>query len=56
MRTAIGRIAGTASAFEFDFVVTNPKAVRRVKVWNDADDFSTFLRFLQLRTLKLRRS
>lgn len=40
MRSAVGKITGTASAFEFEFVVTNPKAVKRgdyVKVWNDAD-------------------
>ncbi len=40
MRSAVGRIAGTASAFEFEFVVTNAKAVKRgdyVKVWNEKD-------------------
>ncbi|MEM2030397.1 MAG: ATP-binding protein [Archaeoglobaceae archaeon] len=40
MRSAVGRIVGTASAFEFEFVVTNPKAVKRgdyIKVWNDAE-------------------
>lgn len=40
MRSAIGRITGTASTFEFEFIVTNPKLVRRgdyIKVWNDTD-------------------
>ncbi|MCS7119026.1 MAG: DUF87 domain-containing protein [Archaeoglobaceae archaeon] len=40
MRNSIGKILGTASAFEFEFAITNPKNVRRgnyIKVWNDID-------------------
>ncbi|MEM1578665.1 MAG: ATP-binding protein [Archaeoglobaceae archaeon] len=40
MRNPIGKIHGSASSFEFEFVITNPKSVKRgdyVKVWNDKD-------------------
>jgi DNA helicase HerA-like ATPase len=40
MRSAVGKIHGSASSFEFDFVVTNSKAVKRgdyIKVWNEKD-------------------
>lgn len=40
MRSALGRIHGSATSFEFEFVVTNSKNVKRgdyIKVWNDKD-------------------
>ncbi|MDI9611439.1 MAG: ATP-binding protein [Archaeoglobales archaeon] len=40
MRSAIGKIHGSASSFEFEFVITNSKSVKRgdyIKVWNDKD-------------------
>lgn len=40
MRSTVGRIHGSASAYEFEFVVTNSKALKRgdyIKVWNDKD-------------------
>jgi len=40
MRSAVGKIHGSASSFEFEFVVTNSRAVKRgdyIKVWNEED-------------------
>ncbi|WP_457590400.1 helicase HerA domain-containing protein [Geoglobus sp.] len=40
MKGEVGRIFGETSAFEFEFVVFNPRDVRRgdyVKVWNDVE-------------------
>ncbi len=37
---AVGRIFGEASAYEFNFIILNPKLVRRgdyIKVWNDSE-------------------
>lgn len=40
MRDTVGKIIGTASAFEFEFNVVNPRLIKRgdyIKVWNDND-------------------
>ncbi len=40
MKGLVGKIFGEASAFEFNFVVLNPKLVKRgdyIKVWNDTE-------------------